>query len=57
MVSDMSSTTAAAPYRLVRFRNSTDATRFPPLNPPLAAAVFFGTFYHYHGRLLNAAAA
>src|SRR3954453_6009067 len=31
IVSDMSSTTASAPYRLVRFRNSTDATRFPPV--------------------------
>src|SRR5580704_10762714 len=30
MVSEMSSTTAAAPYRLVKLRNSTDATRYPP---------------------------
>src|SRR6476646_3059204 len=30
MVSDMSSTTATVPYRLVKFRNSTDATRFLP---------------------------
>src|SRR6476660_9866902 len=30
MVSDMSSTTATVPYRLVKSRNSTDATRFLP---------------------------
>ncbi len=30
MASDMSSTTATSPYRLVRPRNSTDATRILP---------------------------
>src|SRR5262245_500198 len=42
MVSDMSSTTATSPYRLVRSRNSTDATRFLPLNRR------FARLYHLH---------
>src|SRR6185369_201744 len=39
MCNDTSSTTAADPYRLVRFRNSTDATRALPFNTPLVAAL------------------
>src|ERR1035437_8004865 len=36
--SDISSTTAALPYRLVRPLNSTDATQILPVIAPLAAA-------------------
>src|SRR5262249_27379705 len=44
MRSETSSTTAAVPYRLVRFFNSTDAT-LPPLTsrPPLCAVSRLGT--------------
>src|SRR5882672_11461285 len=50
MVSDTSSTTALFPYRLVKPRNSTDATRFLPLSPSLDAAVVSRRLVYQHNR-------
>src|SRR4029079_7904935 len=44
MVSEMSSTTATSPYRLVRSRNSTDATSFLPSTRRLTRLYNLRTF-------------
>jgi hypothetical protein len=44
-VSEMSSTTATVPYRLVKLRNSTDATRFLPYTRHLSRLYHSASWY------------
>src|SRR3981189_2699571 len=46
--SDTLSTTASAPNRLVRPRNSTDANQLPPDAAPLAAAAYLSLDQYKH---------
>src|SRR5665647_3234844 len=53
--SDISSTTAILPYRLVRPFNSTDATRILPVIAPLAAAFVIRRLSYQRRRLYHTA--